>query len=188
MVAAKCYHPPGAHLLILSKAAFSQSQVEAKRGLPPPHGKKTREDPRGLQIGASTLPKPLGCFGTNVQPAKHHSVRHPAPGLGDLRLLCVSSFFARPFLSFPAPLESALRKLLSSPTGAPPQPSSITILPARRQTHFCLCFTILQLYSALPLFVWRELVRGGFTALGSDEGEPIHSVCQPSFHRQHTQC
>lgn len=104
-MAAKCYHPPGAHLLILSKAAFSQSQVEAKRGLPPPHGKKTREDPRGLQIGASTLPKPLGCFGTNVQPAKHHSVRHPASGLGDLRLLCVSSFFARPFLSFPAPLE-----------------------------------------------------------------------------------
>ena len=47
MVAAKCYHPPGAHLLILSKAAFSQSQVEAKRGLPPPHGKKTREDPPG---------------------------------------------------------------------------------------------------------------------------------------------
>ena len=74
MVAAKCYHPPGAHLLILSKAAFSQSQVEAKRGLPPPHGKKTREDPRGLQIGASTLPKPLGCFGTK-RPARQASLR-----------------------------------------------------------------------------------------------------------------
>ena len=43
----RCYHPPGAHLLILSKAAFSQSQVEAKRRPAAAHGKKDKGDPPG---------------------------------------------------------------------------------------------------------------------------------------------
>jgi len=123
--------------------AFGQSQVEAKRGLPPPTVERQGGTPRACK--SAPPPSQAARLLWHQRPARQASLRKtPSAWVRGLTASSLCEFFLRSAL----PVLSCSPRICSTEAAQladrrTPQPSCIAILPARRQTHFCLCFTIL---------------------------------------------